>query len=95
MSNRFKPKDRVLPVQCNHLLSADWFRRFTLSERIRILFGFNLIVLIRIPTQHHPGQFKPVVAGHTTKFLKPDDIMLEKMQAVLDGETLQSYQGAD
>jgi hypothetical protein len=75
------------------MLSADWFRKFTLRERLQILFGFNLIVLIRIPTQHHPGQFKPVVAGHTTKLLKPDDAMLEKMKAVLDGETLHNYQG--
>lgn len=53
----------------------------------------SAVVLIRIPTQHHPGQFKPVVAGHTTKLLKPDDIMLEKMQAVLNAKTLPQDQG--
>jgi len=94
MSNKIlKMRELALPVQCKHLMSADWFRRFTLKERLEIMFGFNLNVMIRIPTQHHPGQFNPLIAGHTSKLVKPDDIMLEKMKAVLDGETPSNHPG--
>lgn len=85
MSNKIR--ERATPIECRHLMSADWFRKFTLKERLQILFGFNLIVMIRIATQHHPGQFKAIVAGHATKLMKPDDAMIEKLKAMLDVET--------
>lgn len=56
--------ERVLPTKlCSDVIEIDWFRRFTLKERLKILLGFNLIVGVRIGTQHKPGKFAQIIIG--------------------------------
>ncbi len=58
---------KPLPPSFRHVMRFDWFREFTWAERLKILFGGNLFVLIRIPTLHNPGQSAPIIAGEVTK----------------------------
>lgn len=58
MSNRVKIKTKTRWL---HLMSFDWHRRFTFTERLKILFGGGCNVLMRVPCQHVPGNYQPIV----------------------------------
>lgn len=58
---------RPLKPTFRHVINFDWFREFTLLERLKILIGYNLDVAIRIPTLHKPGELGVLVIGEATK----------------------------
>lgn len=80
-----KPRfnEREVPTVYRHILSADWFRKFSLWDRIRILFGFNLIVCVRITTVNSPGRFQPIIAAEVTKETTASNYLTEQMKNVL------------
>ena len=61
-------------------MSVDWFRKFTLKERIKILFGFNFVVAIRVVTVNACGAYEPVIKGQTTIRLNSQDQALEQFE---------------
>jgi len=77
---------RPLPPQHKHLLKIDWFRSFTLRERLKILLGHNLNVLIRIKTAHHPGAHEPTIAAEVTPHLKPTEHLRAQIEADLQNQ---------
>lgn len=78
-----RPIEREVPTVYQYEIRTDWFREFRWWERLFILFGCNLAVVIRVPTQHNPGKFQPVVAGEVTKQTKASDYLKEQMSNLL------------
>ena len=81
-----KPEKRVLPPVYRAVLSVDWHRKFRLSERLKILFGYNFNVLIRIKTMHKPGQHLALVVGETSKYTNPNELLASQIKEQLDKE---------
>lgn len=82
--NKPKLNERVLPVKYTGRVNVDWFRKFTLAERLKILVGYNLVVGLRLVTQHTPGKFQPIVAAQTTKITTPTDQMKMRLENEMD-----------
>ena len=68
-------KGKPVPTVYRHVIKVEWYRRFTWSERLAILFGSGLVVMEGIATQHSPGAFQPLLIGKVTKSTTPDDFM--------------------
>lgn len=75
---------RVQPTKFRAIMSFDWFRKFTMKERIKILCGFNMTVAVRIPVEHSPGKYNPVVVAETSKFKEPSDQVKDRLKNVLE-----------
>lgn len=67
-----------------HVIKAEWFRTFPLKDRLKILFGYNLVVVIGIPTQNNPGVTHPIIVGETTKLKTASDHMQNVVEAMLE-----------
>jgi hypothetical protein len=65
-------RDRPLPPVYSFILKTEWMRRFTWKERLAIIFGSPLVVMIGIATRHNPGQHQPLIMGKVSKALTPD-----------------------
>ena len=72
-----------MPTKFNHEISVDWFRRFTMKERLKILFGFNLAVAVRIVTVNAVGKYQPVIMAETSKFTTPSAQVQDRLKNVL------------
>lgn len=83
MSNKFHILERKVPERYTHLLSVDWFRRWTFRERIAILFGCNVAVCIRVACRYSPGAIKPFVRAEVTKQLQASDLLKTQMANAL------------
>jgi hypothetical protein len=44
-----------------------YHRRFTFWDRVRILFGRNIVIPMQIACRHSPGEFQPVAICYVTK----------------------------
>lgn len=74
MKNKKPWTERVLrPKLRPFVIQTDWFRGFSVWDRIKILFGCKMIVKVRIFTQHNPGQFQPIIAGEVTKYQSEEE----------------------
>jgi len=80
---RLRPQARPLPPAFRHVIKVDWFRKFTFWERIHILLGCNLLVLVRIPTLHKPGETHPILAAEVADAAQPSDVMDRGVKAEL------------
>lgn len=76
-------RDKVMPTKFAGTISTDWFRKFTLKERLQILFGYNLSVAVRIVCVHAPGKFNPIIAAETTKHTEPSEQITDRLKNVL------------
>lgn len=65
--------EQVEPVEYRHIIKVEWFRKFTLWDRIRILFGYSLVVQVGVATRHNPGPFQPLILGTVSKTLTADE----------------------
>lgn len=61
-----KITERPVPTVWRSEFAFEWFREFTFWERVKILFGSNLVVMIGIATQHSPGKYQPLVIGNVS-----------------------------
>lgn len=61
-----KRTERKVPTKFACNMKWEWFREFTLWERIQILFGCNLVVMTGVATQHRPGEFQPLLMGRVS-----------------------------
>lgn len=75
--------ERELPAKFSRVLEVDWFRRWTLKERLQILVGYNVAVCIRIACRHSAGAIRPFVRAETTKQLHPSDLLKTQMANAL------------
>ena len=78
-----KLPEREMPVVYRHILSAEWVREFPLKDRIKILFGATLKVVIKIATANSPGKFQPVIAGEVSNLMTARAHLKEQMKQVL------------
>lgn len=74
---------RPVPQVFRHVIQFDWFRRYTFLERVKILFGFNFMVYVRIPCRHNAASFEPIVKGDVTRHITPDDVIVEQMKKIM------------
>lgn len=77
-------KARTLPTMFKHIVKVEWYRRFTLRERIAILFGANFVAMIGVATQHSPGSLQPLIVGNVSKHTTPDSHMRECIENMLE-----------
>lgn len=61
----------------------EWFRKFTLRERLLLIFGHNMVVMIGVACQHSPGTFQPMIIGKCSKNQTPDQQMRENVDHLL------------
>ena len=54
-----KRQNRVLPPNYRFLVEFTTFRKLTLVERLKALFGYRVKVITRIATEHSPGKWHP------------------------------------
>lgn len=73
-----------MPSIYRQILKTEWFRQFTFRERIAILFGANLVVMIGVATRHRVGEFQPMVIGKVSKHSTPDEHMRECVEGMLE-----------
>lgn len=69
-----------MPPKYKHVLSVDWFRKFTLKERLKILFGYNIVVAFRVVTVNACGAYEPVIKAETTKNIDSKQQSLEQFE---------------
>ena len=56
-----------------------YHRVFTLKDRIRILFGKNIVIPIALATRHNPGAVHPVMICYVTDTKDVDGFMKEQL----------------
>lgn len=61
-----KVTEKPVPTVWRSEFSFEWFREFTFLERVKILFGCNLVVMVGVATQHSPGKYQPLVMGNVS-----------------------------
>jgi len=61
-----KITERKVPTKFRCNIKWEWFREFSFWERIKILFGCNLVVMTGCATQHSPGEFQPMLMGRVS-----------------------------
>lgn len=66
-----EPRGRILPPKFRQVIDVDHFRKFTLKERVMILFGFNVVCRLSILTVNKPGDFQPQMRVDLTKEVDP------------------------
>jgi hypothetical protein len=76
-------KGRVLPPAFRHITEVDWNRRFSWKERLQILFGYTLNVMVRIPSLHKPGVIASIVMAETSQYQNASEMLKANMQACL------------
>lgn len=84
---RLKPQAQShphkVPEVFRHVIKVDWFREFTLKERLAILFGANLRVFIRIPTRHNPAALQPVIMAELSKYPDAQSEMAAQLENLM------------
>jgi hypothetical protein len=65
------PTARLLPPKFKHVIEIAFRRRLRWKERLQILFGYNLLVEVKVLTEHSTGKFEPITQVQTTEFLDP------------------------
>ena len=65
-------RGKIQPPKFKDFAQIECFRQLTFWERIKILFGMNLMVYVGIVTQHRPGYCDVQIATFTTKHADPD-----------------------
>lgn len=80
------PEPKIVPTVYRHNIQFDWLRTFPFMQRIAILFGAPLHVIVRIPTQHNPGNFQPFCAGIVTKDLNAKSVLKRQMEDILESQ---------
>ena len=73
---------RELPTIYKEVTKVEWFRTFPLRQRLAILFGAPLLVVIRIATQHRTGRFQPAIAGLLCKSIDKERALLEHKELI-------------
>jgi hypothetical protein len=89
-----KSKSHGIPVKpaFRHVIEIDWFRQFTWKERMQILLGYQLQVMIRIPTLHKPGVFDRFIKSVVTEETTPHADMAARMRLDLAKTMPQGYE---
>lgn len=67
MSKTTYPPAKPVPPKFSTVTSFEWFRRFTLKERLFIAFGCNLNVTFRFFSVHRTGQWHATANGQISK----------------------------
>lgn len=63
MSKLKNPKPGLeVPPRYKFNIELDSYRRFTMAERLKILFGYRAVISVNILTCHSPGQYEPSVS---------------------------------
>lgn len=75
--------ERKVPTVFRHVIKTEWFRKFSIKDRFKILFGCNLVVAIGVPCQHNPGEIQPVILGKVTKQISADEHQRDVMNNLL------------
>jgi hypothetical protein len=75
-----KSQAHKVPTVYKYRVNLDWFRAFTWKERIKILFGYSLFVVIRVRTKHNAGEIDPVIAGSVVEHNNPDEFLRQGIE---------------
>lgn len=88
-NSELKYREKPIPVQFKQTIQVDWYRKFTRWERIKIMFGYNFVVKLRMFVQHAPGHIQPIFKGETTKYDTAEDHVRHTEQEDTASEALQ------
>lgn len=56
-----------------HAICVEWFRKLTFLERLKLLFGANLLVRVVVCTRKMNLGWHPVIVGDVTEYTTPTD----------------------
>jgi hypothetical protein len=91
LRDKLKAKGTPVPTTFKHIVKIEWCRSFpTWSERLKVLFGGNLVVMIGVATQHNPGTFQPLILGKVTNDKSPTDYMKRVVEGMIEERHQQS-----
>jgi len=79
-----KRTERPVPTVYRHTIKVEWYRRFTLLDRLKIMIGYNFLVVAGVACQHNPGVVQPLVVGDVSRHLKPEDHMANVVSQMLE-----------
>jgi len=79
-----KITEKHVPTVYRKILKLEWVRSFSIKERLAILFGSQLVVMIGIATEHGPGKFQPILLGKVTKQTSPDEYMRHIVETMIE-----------
>ncbi len=60
--------DKPLPKKLAFYADGTQLVRLTFAQRLRVLFGFRIVINISIRSQHNPGAFAPEIQVALTKY---------------------------
>lgn len=69
-----------VPEKMEHYIRFVWHRSFTLKDRIRILFGKNIVVPIAVACRNSPGVVQPIAIGYVTESKDANEFMLNELK---------------
>lgn len=56
-----------MPEKFNSMMDLSAYRKFTMKERLQILFGYRAVISVRIFARHSPGAITSDIQLRTTK----------------------------
>lgn len=83
---------RLLPVKFAHVIKCEYFRRFTFIERLKLLLGYNVVVMCGIAVRHNPGVAHPKFISQVSKHTEPSNHMREVIATTLEESNLPTHQ---
>lgn len=81
-----KRTERPVPRVYRHLIKFEHFRQFPLIERIKILFGCNLVTMVGIACPHNPGETQPLVVQHVSRQPTATDHMKTVVEQMMEAQ---------
>jgi hypothetical protein len=76
-------RHRIAAPKFTDFAQIECFRQLTFWERVKIFFGFNVMVYVGMVTQHRPGFSDIQIACFTTKQANPDDHLRDELKAFM------------
>lgn len=73
----FKKINRDRPVAPTHKFGIirDWYQQLSWKQRLQILFGYRLVIRVRIACLHNPGEpTYDLLQVETTKEINPKEV---------------------
>lgn len=80
----YQEKPGEVPPKFCTKIDHEWFRTFSFWDRVKILFGANLQVVICICTEHRPGRFQFLVGGTTSNHTSAVNHLKAQIKEAMD-----------
>lgn len=69
LNEKLASHQKTLPPKFKNIIELEFKRKLTVKERIKIAGGYNLILRLKVMTEHKPGNIQPSLDLVTTEKL--------------------------